>query len=281
MRLVVLAFGGAIAERALTHLALDNVTADALILSQSPHGPRATRQARPVARAAVPVVRRVAISLLTRVLGRLRPSPPSEADPLGRWRGLAVDVHQVATLHDSVTTELLSALAPDYILLAGTGIVGDNVLRSARVGVLNVHPALLPWVRGMGGLEASVLRGVPPGVTAHFVDAGIDTGPIVHRQLVPVTSHDTLESLRKKAELLCAQVTSELFRDAARGRVLRGTPQQAHFGYAAYPTAVDRTEAATLIAQGKVRDTYDQWRAAVGGHVLPDRDDLLPAPRTL
>ena len=280
MRLVVLAFGGAIAERVLTHLTLDNIVADALILSQSPHRPRAAGLAKPVT---VPargrIVRRIAVSLLTRALGRIRPSPSPESDPVNRWRGLAAVVHHVPTLHDTVTTELLRALAPDYILLAGTGIVGDNVLRSARLGVLNVHPALLPWVRGMGGIESSVLRGVPPGITAHLVDATIDTGPIVHRRLLPVTSYDTLESLRRKAELLCARVTTELLRDAARGFPLRGTPQQGRYAYAPYATPAERAQAAALIAQGEARKTYEGWRTVAGGDVLPDRDDALPSPR--
>lgn len=279
MRLVVLAFGGAIAERVLTHLTLDDIVADALILSQSPHGPRVARQAHAgTAPPRVPLVRRIAASLLTRALRRIRPAPPPEADPLNRWTGLVAAVHQVPTLHDPVTTELLRTLAPDYILLAGTGIVGENVLTSARVGVLNVHPALLPWVRGMGGIESSVLRGVPPGVTAHLVDAKIDTGPILHRRLVPVTPHDSLESLRKKAELLCARVTTELLRDAAKGLPLLGTPQQAHFAYAPYATAAERARAAALIAQGEARKTYERWRTAAGGDVLPDRDDALPSP---
>jgi folate-dependent phosphoribosylglycinamide formyltransferase PurN len=278
MRLVVLAFGGVIAERVLTHLALEGLIAEALILSKSPHGPRGIRQPAPVPATRVPLVRRAAAVLLTRALRRVHAHDSAQVDPLARWRGLAVAVHQVPTLHDPVATELLRALSPDYILLAGAGIVGDNVLGSARVGIVNVHPALLPWVRGLGGLEASLLRGLPPGVTAHLVDSGIDTGPILHRQLVPVSAHDTLDSLRRKADTLCAHVTTHLLLAAAGGTRLVGIPQQARFPYARHLTASERAEAAQLVARGATRRTYDQWRTAAGGDVLPDGDERLPVP---
>jgi folate-dependent phosphoribosylglycinamide formyltransferase PurN len=224
----------------------------------------------------MPFVRRAAASVLTRALRRVVARGSAQADPLARWRGLAVAVHQVGTLHEPGTTSLLRELSPDYILLAGAGIVGDNVLTSARLGTLNVHPALLPWVRGLGAVEASVLRGIPPGVTAHFVDSDIDTGPILHRQLVPVTAHDTVESLQRKADTLCALVTTRLLRAAAAGQRLVGAPQRGRFPYARYATAPERVEAARLVAQGATLKTYGEWREAAGGDVLPAEDDRLP-----
>jgi folate-dependent phosphoribosylglycinamide formyltransferase PurN len=278
MRLVVLAFGGVIAERVLTHLALEGISANALILCRSPHGPGGIRHPTPApAVKPSPFVRRAAAAVLTSALRRVVAPVSARTDPLARWRGLAVAVHEVPTLHDPGTTSLLRDLAPDYILLAGAGIVGDNVLTSARLGTINVHPALLPWVRGLGRVEASVLRGVPPGVTAHLVDAGIDTGPILHRQLVPVTAHDTVESLQKKADMLCSLVTTELLRAAAAGKRLAGAPQQRRLPYARYSTAAERTEAARLVAQGAALRAYEQWRSAAGGDVLPEEDDRLPA----
>lgn len=279
MRLVVLAFGGVIAERVLTHLALEGITANALILSRSPRGPGGIRHPTPVpAVKPPPIARRIVAAVLTKALRRVVAPISARADPLARWRGLAATVHEVPTLHDAGTTSLLRNLAPDYILLAGAGIVGDNVLTSARFGTINVHPALLPWVRGLGRVEASVLRGVPPGVTAHLVDAGIDTGPILHRQLVPVTAHDTVDSLQKKADTLCALVTTQLLLAAAAGKRLVGTPQQRRFPYARYSTTAERAEAARLVTQGAALRAYEQWRSAAGSDVLPEADDKLPAP---
>jgi methionyl-tRNA formyltransferase len=279
MRLVVLAFGGVIAERVLTHLALDGITADALILSRSPHGPGGVRHPTPAPLVKPPpFVRRVAAAVLTRALRRVLAPISAQTDPLARWRGLAAAVHHVQTLHESGTTSLLRDLAPDYILLAGAGIVGDNVLTCAPLGTINVHPALLPWVRGLGSVEASVLRGIPAGVTAHLVDAGIDTGPILHRQLVPVSQHDTIESLQKKADTLCAVVTTQLLRAAAGGQRLMGVPQKGRFPYARHATASEREEAARLVTEGAALRTYEQWRSAAAGDVLPEDDNRLPAP---
>jgi methionyl-tRNA formyltransferase len=56
------------------------------------------------------------------------------------------------------------------------------LLETPRLGVINAHLALLPEIRGMSSPEWSLLRGVPLGVTIHFIDAGIDTGPILLRR---------------------------------------------------------------------------------------------------
>ncbi len=48
-----------------------------------------------------------------------------------------------------------------------------------RLGILNVHLGLLPEVRGMSSPEWSLLQGVPLGITFHYMDAGIDTGPVL------------------------------------------------------------------------------------------------------
>jgi methionyl-tRNA formyltransferase len=56
------------------------------------------------------------------------------------------------------------------------------LLKIPRLGVLNAHLALLPEIRGMNSPEWSLLYEVPLGVTIHFMDTGIDTGPILLRR---------------------------------------------------------------------------------------------------
>ena len=69
----------------------------------------------------------------------------------------------------------------------------------ARFPVLNVHPSLLPAFPGLRAVEAALAAGVEEtGVTVHFVDAGVDTGPIVAQERVPVLPGDTPEMLRER-----------------------------------------------------------------------------------
>ena len=68
-----------------------------------------------------------------------------------------------------------------------------------RFPVLNVHPSLLPAFPGAHAVEDALAAGVAEtGVTVHFVDEGVDSGPVVAQEPVPVTADDTPESLRAR-----------------------------------------------------------------------------------
>jgi methionyl-tRNA formyltransferase len=78
--------------------------------------------------------------------------------------------------------DVLSQWAPDVAVFTGGNILRDELLKIPRLGVLNAHLALLPEIRGMNSPEWSLLYEVPLGVTIHFMDTGIDTGPILLRR---------------------------------------------------------------------------------------------------
>jgi hypothetical protein len=79
----------------------------------------------------------------------------------------------------------LRAWAPDLLVFAGGDILRKPLLEIPRLGVLNLHLGLLPQIRGMSSPEWSLLTNVPVGVTLHFMDAGIDTGPILRKYEFP------------------------------------------------------------------------------------------------
>src|SRR5438132_9934468 len=74
--------------------------------------------------------------------------------------------------------EDLRRLQPDFIALGGIGILREPLIEVARIGVINSHPGLLPWVRGTGVVADAIRRGIPVGCTCHYVDRGVDTGRI-------------------------------------------------------------------------------------------------------
>ena len=68
-----------------------------------------------------------------------------------------------------------------------------------RFPVLNVHPSLLPAFPGMHAVEDALAAGAAEtGVTVHFVDEGIDTGPVVLQERVPIRPDDTAETLHER-----------------------------------------------------------------------------------
>ena len=94
---------------------------------------------------------------------------------------------------------------PDLIVLAGFLVtLPAELIRSYGNRIINIHPSLLPSFCGTGyyGLkvhEAALARGVKiTGATVHFVDEGMDTGPIIMQKAVAVKEEDTPETLQKR-----------------------------------------------------------------------------------
>jgi methionyl-tRNA formyltransferase len=92
--------------------------------------------------------------------------------------------------------ELLRSLELDYIVgVHFPYIVPDTVLEIPRIGVVNLHPALLPYNRGWHTPSWAILDQTPAGATVHFMDSGIDTGDIVAQVEVEVHPDDTALTL--------------------------------------------------------------------------------------
>lgn len=96
--------------------------------------------------------------------------------------------------------EIVRCLEPyqvDFIVLAGyMRLVGKALLNAYRMKMVNIHPALLPSFTGLHAQRQALEYGVRySGCTVHFVDEGMDTGPIILQAVVPVYSNDTEESL--------------------------------------------------------------------------------------
>ncbi len=90
----------------------------------------------------------------------------------------------------------------DLVVLAGfMRILKGEFLRAFAGKVVNIHPALLPSFPGLEAWKQALDYGVKvTGVTVHLVDQGIDTGPIIAQQTVPVLDDDTPESLHKRIQ---------------------------------------------------------------------------------
>lgn len=106
---------------------------------------------------------------------------------------------------ESAFSRSVEEAEPDLIVLAGFMVkVPSELIRKYKNRIINVHPSLIPAFCGTGyyGLrvhEAALKRGVKiTGATVHFVDEGMDTGPIIMQKAVKVREEDTPETLQKR-----------------------------------------------------------------------------------
>lgn len=102
-------------------------------------------------------------------------------------------------------TQKALELSPDLIVLAGFLVaVPEEMIRAFENRIINIHPSLIPSFCGVGyyGLhvhEAVLARGVKvTGATVHFVDCGMDTGPILLQKAVEVRQDDTPKTLQER-----------------------------------------------------------------------------------
>jgi phosphoribosylglycinamide formyltransferase-1 len=134
--------------------------------------------------------------------------------------------------------QLLSALRShqvDLLVLAGfMRVLGNEVLGQFPQRVVNIHPTLLPAFPGVHAHKQTYDYGVKiAGCTVHFVDAGVDTGPVIAQSAVPIHDDDDEEALRARIlveehRLLPAVVRAiaerRIIVEGRRVRVLGGEP---------------------------------------------------------
>ena len=123
--------------------------------------------------------------------------------------------------HDlSLVTRLCEA-EPDLVVLAGyMRIVSPAVLKAFPWRVINLHPALLPAFPGTHSISDAVRYGVKvTGVTVHFVDPGVDTGPVIAQEAVRVEDGDTPETLAARIHEVEHRLLPATIRLIAAGRV--------------------------------------------------------------
>ncbi|HEY2831880.1 MAG TPA: phosphoribosylglycinamide formyltransferase [Sporichthyaceae bacterium] len=130
---------------------------------------------------------------------------------------------------DTALTKAIAAHEPDLVVSAGfMRMLGAAFLAAFGGRCVNTHPALLPSFPGAHGVRDTLSYGVKvSGLTVHLVDAGVDTGPIIAQQVVPVLDDDDETSLHERIKVaeraLLVEVIGRMARDGYRvdGRQVR------------------------------------------------------------
>ena len=143
--------------------------------------------------------------------------------PAGRGRGLApspvkleavargIPVYQPESLKDEAAQQQLRDLQPDLMVVVAYGLILPKaVLAIPTHGCWNVHASLLPRWRGAAPIQRAIQAGdAKTGVCLMQMEAGLDTGPVLLHQELPIAATDTGGQLHDKLAELGAQVLSD------------------------------------------------------------------------
>lgn len=108
--------------------------------------------------------------------------------------------------------DICNQYEPDYICLAGyMRLLTAAFIHAFSNKVLNIHPSLLPAFKGLAAQKQALDYGVKvTGCTVHFVDIGMDTGPIIAQKTVPVLPDDSIDTLTQRILKAEHQLYSEV-----------------------------------------------------------------------
>lgn len=122
--------------------------------------------------------------------------------------------YETKVAYERALVNALKDLEFDLVILAGyMRVLGETFLEEIKTPIMNIHPSLLPSFTGLHAQKQALDYGVKySGCTVHFVDSGLDTGPIIKQSVVEVLDTDTEQSLSarilEKEHLLYSEVIS-------------------------------------------------------------------------
>ena len=134
-------------------------------------------------------------------------SDKKEANGLKRAREFNLNAFHVSPkklkpkeVYEQKILEILKPYRVELVCLAGyMRILGDTLLSAYSGRIINIHPSLLPAFPGLDAQKQALDHGVKvSGCTVHFVDSGVDTGPIILQKAVEVKEKDTEEELSRR-----------------------------------------------------------------------------------
>ena len=152
-------------------------------------------------------------------------------------------LHQPSSLKSGEVRQPIIDARSDIMVVAAYGLIlPQEALDIPRLGCLNIHASLLPRWRGAAPIQRAILAGdAETGVTIMRMEAGLDTGPMLLKESLPITDTDSAGTLHDKLAKVGARLIVEALQCLERGE-LAGEPQPAEG--VTYAFKLDKAEAA-------------------------------------
>ena len=167
---------------------------------------------------------------------RARPSPVEIAA-----EGLGLPVRRPAGLRGPETQAEFRALEADLAVVAAYGLIlPPSILVAPRLGCINLHASLLPRWRGAAPIQRALLAGDrETGISIFQMETGLDTGPILAMERIPIGPASSAQSLHDELAALAARMIGPAVDDLAAGRAAARPQPEDGVTYAA---KVDKAE---------------------------------------
>jgi phosphoribosylglycinamide formyltransferase-1 len=152
----------------------------------------------------------------------------AEAGGLARAQGAGIETgvfaltdHETRAERDAALAGWLEERRPDLLVLAGfMEVLTPEFIRRFAGRIINVHPALLPAFPGVRAIEQALEYGVKVGgVTVHFVDEGVDTGPVLLQEAFDVPYHRDIAEIEERVHQIEHRLLPRAVRLIAQGGV--------------------------------------------------------------
>lgn len=176
-----------------------------------------------------------------RLAGRGMVLQASPVKQLALKHGL--QLHQPPSLKSGAARQPIIDARPDIMVVAAYGLIlPQAALDIPRLGCLNIHASLLPRWRGAAPIQRAILAGdAETGVTIMRMEAGLDTGPMLLKESLPIADTDSTGTLHDKLAKVGARLIVEALQRLERGE-LAAEPQPAEG--VTYAVKLDKAEAA-------------------------------------
>lgn len=131
------------------------------------------------------------------------------------------DAYGDRTARDLAIADWLGGESVELVVLAGyMQLLSGRFLERFPLAVINVHPALLPAFPGLHAVEQAIAYGVKVfGVTVHYVDGGVDTGPVILQRSIELPHADGVDEVIAALQPIEHELLPEAVRLIARGQV--------------------------------------------------------------
>ena len=118
--------------------------------------------------------------------------------PADRWQEFGVPVHQVSNINDE--ENVIRSLCPDLIIVCGwRQLVGEDIMKLPKNGIIGFHPTLLPYGRGPAPIINTLLKGLTrSGLTMFYLGKGLDDGDLIGQAGIKIEPQDHAQDVYDK-----------------------------------------------------------------------------------